>query len=218
MLISIRHRFLFLHNYKAAGSSVTRALRPFAYEDPAVILVTWNLHTGRPRLDTAVDWALRKSRLFRRFKHHETARDLERMLPPSHWKHFFKFGFVRNPWDWQVSLYHYMLERPDHRQHQLVKSMSGFDEYIRWRVSEDLHLQQDFFKDSSGTLCVDYLGKLETIDEDFREICLRIGVAASLPHANRSAHSPYREYYDDRTRQLVADAFAPDIERFDYSF
>ena len=42
---------------------------------------------------------------------------------------YFKFGFVENPWDWQVSLYTFMLKDAKHHQHEFVKSLKDFDEY-----------------------------------------------------------------------------------------
>ena len=61
--------------------------------------------------------------------HHAKAVEIRDRLP-SEWDQYFTFGFVRNPWSWQVSLYFYMLENEDHFQHDLIRSMNGFDEYI----------------------------------------------------------------------------------------
>ena len=39
-----------------------------------------------------------------------------------------------------------------------------------------------------------------------------------LPHHNRSQHAHYSSYYDDETRDLVAQHWARDIETFGYRF
>jgi len=39
-----------------------------------------------------------------------------------------------------------------------------------------------------------------------------------LPHVNKSHHHDYREYYNNHTRQLVAEHCKTDIELFGYEF
>ena len=211
MLISHRHKFIFIHTYKVAGQSVTRALKEYADEPPSSLLLSKVLAKFR------VSWRP-SSYKYRTFLDHVTASDLKAELPPKLYADFFKFAFVRNPWDWQVSLYHYALSRPNHHQYELIKSMSGFREYLFWRVEKDKHLQEEFVTDSNGDVIVDYIGRLETLDHDFRNITKRIGVQAELPHINKSKHEDYREYYDEEMAELIATHFARDIDRFGYTF
>ena len=81
---------------------------------------------------------------------HVFAKDLRKRIPKHIWNNYYKFTFVRNPWDWQVSIYHYIISQKSNHHHKLVKGMSGFDEYIRWRVFEDKHLQKEFVVDEQG--------------------------------------------------------------------
>lgn len=192
MLLSLRHEFIFIHIYKAAGTSVTHALRPFAREP----LLKWR---KVPRLPD-----------------HATAAELRDALGDV-FDRCFKFTFVRNPWDWQVSLYHYMQQTPKHPQHRIVRDMK-FDDYIRWRVTEDKHLQKEFVTDAAGKTIVDFIGRFENLDADFAKVCDTIGIKARLPHRNPSRHAGYRSYYDDVTRELVATHFREDVEMFGYSF
>jgi len=124
---------------------------------------------------------------------------------------------VRNPWDWQVSLYKYMLKTQDHFQHDLIKGMDSFDAYIKWRCEHEVRFQRDFIFDGDDCI-VDFVGRFEDLESDFGEICKRIGIMASLPRLNVSNSKPYRQFYSDESRRLVEETFAPDIEAFGYEF
>jgi hypothetical protein len=60
--------------------------------------------------------------------------------------------------------------------------------------------------------------RFETLTDDFSEFCRFMDISASLPHLNKSTSRPWREYYTDETRALVAEAFEPDITLFGYNF
>ena len=97
--------------------------------------------------------------------------------------------------------------------------MKSFDQYIEWRINSDLELQKDFIYDESGRLLVDFVGRFENLQQDFDEICKRIPIPpTSLPLINTSQHRPYKDYYNNRTRDLVYNAFKTDIELFNYDF
>lgn len=205
MLVSHRYRFIFIHVYKVAGTSMREALERFC-ED------RWKRRAAR---------LLGRTGLYRPDlpPPHLKAREARDMLPPEVFDGYYKFAFVRNPWDWQVSLYHFMRSTPDNHQHELAKGFSGFSEYLAWRVREDRQLQKAFVTDEAGNLIVDRVGRLETVEADLEAIRQAIGLPpVRLPHVNRSRHRDYRTYYTDETRRMVAEAFKEDIELFGYTF
>lgn len=126
MLVSYKHKFIFIHNYRVAGTSISTALRKYSLQIPY-------LNTGWIKvLETLPGgWRINKlvTKLFglTSFKDHDRAEAIKKKMPADAWSNFFKFGFVRNPWDWQVSLYHFMLNNRNHHQHQLIKSLKSFD-------------------------------------------------------------------------------------------
>jgi hypothetical protein len=152
------------------------------------------------------------------FHDHINASELIEALGYETFNSFFSFAVVRNPWDWQVSLYKYMLRLKTHHQHEVVKKLGDFDEYIKWRCENEVKYQKDFIYSENDELLVDFVGRYENLDADFMHICSRIGISASLPRLNISNTKPYQDYYTEKTKDLVRQAFEPDIEAFEYSF
>ena len=208
MLISYSHRFIFFHLYKVAGTSVTRALDKYESKPPLIGKAFRRLNMT----------PLMPFPRWRAFPTHTDARMAKKLLPEKTFNRFFKFAFVRNPWDWQVSLYHYAMQEKRHPQYELTRTFRDFDEYLHWRVTEDRRLQKDFFTDENGNIVVDFIGKYENLDEDFGHVCKILGLDTELPHLNKSDHHDYRSYYSDRTRELIALHFEEDIQLFNYTF
>lgn len=128
-------------------------------------------------------------------------------------KNYFKFSFVRNPWDRLLSFY--LFKKTDRSTHQIPKDMSlkNFTLTISGQVLNNQIsyvdcLNQPFF-----------LGRFENLQDDFDKICDTIGVSScQLPLKNTTKHNHYTEYYDDETREIVAKKFARDIDHFGYKF
>jgi hypothetical protein len=136
--------------------------------------------------------------------YHLTARDMWQIYPASRSK--FSFALVRNPWDRIVSYAHSLPVGVDWDQ------PTKFDRL-------DLIPQVDFILDDAGKPLVDFIGRYETLADDFATICGHIGIPTPpLPHLNRSAHRQYRDYYNDADKQFIAETYADDIAQFDYSF
>jgi hypothetical protein len=207
MLVSYHKRFIFVHIFKTAGTSITGGLTKFCYRPGSTRPANWKafLSTNWKKIHRVP------------LKKHATAREIRSALDPGIFDSFFKFSFVRNPWDWQVSLYHYILDHPENRGHAATKAMGSFREFVFSREDSDF-TQTGCLVDDSGRLLVDFVGKFEALEEDFGSVCRRIGISARLPHINKSERSDYRGYYDAETRDLTARLYAEDIERFGYTF
>ncbi len=129
---------------------------------------------------------------------------------------YFKFAFVRHPWDRLVSFYTYarnVLART-------LPQIESFDGLLR-AVDRDepwtrgifaLRPQGDFV---AGT---DFTGRFERLAADFAQVCARLGIAPDLGRRNAFAHPPYAQCYDDWSRGFVAERYRRDIEEFDYRF
>jgi hypothetical protein len=130
---------------------------------------------------------------------------------------YFKFCFVRNPWQRTVSAWEYLI----HQKWANMKQFSTFEIFIKNMPSRFAHLkpQCDWICDNNQNVIVDFIGRFENLQEDFNIICDKIGIPKQkLPHKNKTKHKHYTEYYDDETREIVAKKFAKDIEYFNYEF
>ena len=140
----------------------------------------------------------------------------------SRFEGYFKFGFVRNPWDRVVSLY---LRREGDQVHR-SKSFEEFVKTIRYSSATCLHPsphvnQLDWLVDPSGRVVVDYIGRFETLQQDWNNICATLGIASrDLPvkKQNHVARDHYSKFYTRETADLIADRFRADIDFFGYEF
>jgi hypothetical protein len=206
-MISFEKKFVFVHVYKCAGTSVNTVCGRYA--------------TGLNPPQRAINRVSRKlsGRLvFQKFKQplnqHANAQDYKDFLGDA-WGDYYSFAFVRNPYDWQISLYEFARQTPSHPQHVLHLNMA-FDEYISWRCSEEHKLQKSFVCDQDGDCIVDFVGKFENLASDFARAAEDIGIVATLPHRNKSIRSSVHDYYSDKTQRLVADTFDEDFRMFGY--
>lgn len=159
---------------------------------------------------------------------HITYREIQKQLSRETLGKYFKFTFVRNPWDWLVSNYFYCrgVHYPYYyrvkgsRKKLRTESMPlNFNEWVKWYV-EKLHgTQFEMIANLTEDCELDFIGKFENIHNDFNIICNKIGIPSQkLPHKNKTKHTHYTEYYDDETRQIVVEKYAKDIEYFGYEY
>lgn len=227
MPVSHSHRFIFIHIPKTAGTSALETFRSAGVQMEYDGSNLWDVFAGHPRGPELVDCYRRTFRvgtLAYAQQQHMPAAVLKNLISADVWDGYFKFAFVRNPWDLLVSGYHYQTGAltPEQRAlnpdaSALLERCRDFSDVVRCypMIRADM---SSFFTDDRGELMVDFVGRYESIDEDFAYVCRQIGIEAPLSHENRSDHASYREYYTPETRDIVARHFARDIERFGYRF
>ena len=153
-------------------------------------------------------------------KRHFKALDVCSRIGEERFNSSFKFAFVRNPWDRQVSLYHYVLKTPVHPFHEQAKALGCFQAFVFFVFSRAKPgtSQYSWISDKEGNPIVDFVGRFENLEADFQTLCTKIGISAKLEHINATDHLYYQHYYDDETRDLTARMHSEDIERFGYTF
>jgi hypothetical protein len=126
---------------------------------------------------------------------------------------YFKFSFVRNPYARAVSWVFYHLRNENYDLENY-----SFSELIL-RCPHWIWYPQHRWIYSNGNNLMNFVGKIESLQQDFNIVCDKIGIPQQkLPHINKSNHKHYTEYYDNETRKMVSERYAEDIEFFGYKF
>lgn len=203
-MISLRHRFLFIHVPKTGGNAIQGVLAPYS-EDHIVCLAEH--HDGVERFEVRSDThAVRK---------HSTLAEYQAELGADTVAGLLTFACVRDPWERMISLYF-----SPHR---------GPVEWDRGRflalVTRAAPLR-DFVTPQGGVAvgvdpfgAIDAYLRFENLGPDFAAMLARLGLPdAPLPRRNVSQHKPHRDYYDDEMVDAVTQRFGDEIQRFGYVF
>jgi hypothetical protein len=131
---------------------------------------------------------------------------------------FFKFAFVRNPFDRFVSYCSFITRKTG----QFDRDPKAVMRHFLAKPPLDHILfqpQHQFVTDDEGELLTDTIGRVEQMQESYNEIARRIGIpAATLARVNSSRRRDYRNYYDQELIDGVAKLYARDLELFGYDF
>jgi len=216
MIISNKKRFIFIHIYKTGGMSVTCILKPYARVREKVSTY-WKTRHIVSKISPMFHWVGPGNTWINGVPKHASAMEIRKYLGEVKFHDYFKFSFVRNPYDLQVSLYHYVKQHKENRDY-LVANRLSFKEYMLMSIENEMPKQCDFLADEGGDLLVDYFGKTENIEQSLMYITNRLEIPMqTVKHKNRSKRRPdYMAYYDDELKEKVYLYFKKDFEIFDY--
>lgn len=207
MIVSHQHRFIFAAIPKTGTHSVRQALR---------------VHMGDGDMEQArlfVEKSFPIPEIARMGHGHISFAEIRPFLGEDQFTNYFKFAFVRNPFDRFISYCAFATSREGSFERDPQRVMRHFlfiappHQHIIFRPQ---HL---FLTDRDGRLLADMLGKVEEMQASYDAICARIGIPSNpLDHANRSRRSDYRDYYDQELIDGVAKIYARDLELFGYDY
>ena len=208
MIVSHSHRFIFAAVPKTGTHAVRQALREHL-SDRDVEQVGLFVDKRFPWEDLA---AIRHG--------HLSLQQVRPYLGDEAFSGYFKFAFVRNPFDRFVSYCAFMLRGGDVFQQQPQAVMRHFlfeeppEHHILFQPQASLLVGED-----GKTLMADHIGHVEDMQGSYDAICARIGIASRpLDRVNGSRHGDYRHYYDQGLIDGVAARYAQDLDLFGYSF
>lgn len=139
---------------------------------------------------------------------------------PGRFKNFFKFGFVRNPWDRLASGWQQMIVKNNHfgMPEEIRQPLMHLPAFIERMETNPVILTNHHFKPQHELLDLnnlDFLGRFETFERDFRTIMATVDVPVKrVPHYNRTGIKDYAGFYDQELREKVYRLYQKDFQIF----
>lgn len=228
MIVSHKHKFIFIKTVKTAGTGIECWLNPYLGKQdvatpifPAVKGHFARNFRGLVKVDGGVRNLISDSTFFKRFlklqkyQNHMIASDVRKNLGEEIWNSYFKFCVERNPWDKVVSLYFMIRKRDD--------IDLSFEEFLHL---PELNAAQNFqrYTDLNGRLLVDQVVKFESLANELDSLGPKLGVLKPFSQqekikANYGRNgSSYREMFADESMKMIERKFSKEIELWGYSF
>ena len=220
MIVSHKHRFIFIKTGKTGGTSIEIALSRHCGEDDVITPV--NGLTPRNYLAplsqySPIDVARLVLRRRRKvlFEQHSPAREIRQRLPEHIWDGYFKFTVTRNPWDRVISSY-YWRTRGKGEDHGSISDFVRDPRNLRY-----LHEGRGWgMYTIEGQVVVDQVLRYENLLPELAEVCDRLQhPGLDLPRAKGEYRADRRHYADvlsPEDRDLINEVFADEIAHMQY--
>ena len=158
-MISHKHKCIFIHIPKCAGTSI----KYFMFPDE-------DIHWFDANYNVIHGWCPKR----KLFMQHATAKQLieTNLITQEQWDTYFKFTFVRNPWSRAVSDYYWLMN-----DQKINDSFSNYfnrsgrfsnvlnDKNETYYRGDHLCPQSDYF-DLEGKYKIDFVGRFENFNEE----------------------------------------------------
>jgi len=206
VIISPNHKYVFVAVPKTGTHAVRQALRP---------------HMGAGDMEQVGLFVKRQFPIpdLAKVGHgHISLEQLRKFMDPAKFAEYFKFAFVRNPFDRFISYCSFItrerggFKTDPQKVMRRVLANPPSEHVLFWP-------QNTFLVDGEGKLLTDYVGRVETMQQSFEFIASKIGVpVVQLDKVNATERSAYRDYYNQELIDGVAKLYADDLRLFEYDF
>ncbi|MFT5823549.1 MAG: hypothetical protein ACI8ZM_004811 [Crocinitomix sp.] len=191
MLISHKLKMIFIHVQRTGGTTFSNIIRE-------KILTKSNDHCQ-----------------------HSNSRTLNSTFFEKH-KDYYTFGFTRNPWDRILSWYSFIHFND---QKSLPEERKRFEEFLELDAAADFTKQTfhynslDYFTTKKGELIVDKIFHYENMENNIGVLLNQFNLPLTeIPIMNETSKKDYKDYYTDKSRNLIAQKCKKDIAYFNYIF
>ena len=226
MIISHRHKFIFLKTSKTAGTSIEIALSRICGEDDVITPLAKEDEELRRLLGcrSSQNYLPELSRLRQKpnrqltkqegFFNHMPGHRVRSLVHPEVWRTYFKFCVARNPWDRVISQYywrHQQEPRPD---------MTSF---IRGPQVQTLMRKGYLLYTRDDEVLVDHICRFENLELEMQLLSERLNLEEQLQltrakGTSRADKRHYRAIFSQKQADLIATIFSKEIALLGYSF
>jgi hypothetical protein len=237
VLVSHRHRFIYLKTQKTAGTTVEVFFEPWCLPEGSAPPG----HRSPERVTAAGIVGYRGPESAKppglRWWNHMSAAQVRAQLGPEVWGSYFKFCVVRNPFEKVVSSFHHDEKRAAQygRRFRLRRVLAEWrarlapgsgdplvDSFRRWLTWAALPIDREIYT-LDGALAVDFCIRHERLEADVAEVCARLGLPfepgqlQQLKSGLRPKDRALADYYDEASLARVREAFAFELAQFGYT-
>ncbi|MEO0607047.1 MAG: hypothetical protein AAFY82_02370 [Pseudomonadota bacterium] len=197
MIVSHKHKFIFIKTKKTSGTSVEVDLNRVLGPDDVATPIMPPVAGHQPQ-----NFAFKKFGFIpKRFANHMPAAKVKKLVGDQVFNDYFVFCIEREPVDKCISYYSMLKKSPDHNK--------GHDD-LTWDAYLELgEFPLDTFRyvGAQGELLVDQILRYETLAEDLKTVGDRLGFEVQL---KSKAKAGFRQDVpvSDAQKQFIYDAFA----------
>lgn len=227
MIISHKHKFIFIKTEKSAGTSIEAALSCFCGDSDIITPLvpedeekrksisgkTANNYYVPFRKYSLRNWGkllIKGSRS--KFYNHITAREIKQFVDKKVWDTYFKFCFERNPWDKVISWYYWRYKtepRPSITEFIDSGEAAKVSAYPLYTINDKIVVDKVFL--------------FENMTKELEEISSSLSLPKQLvlPQTKgefRQDKRHYRDILKPQDRDAIAKLFGREIELFGYKY